>query len=47
MGFHSRELGYLSDDLFFPLDFVFYFAIDYNFIFHLFIFNWRIIALWC
>ena len=39
--FHLRdleyfsELGYVSDDLFFPLDFVFYFAIDYSFLFHL------------
>ena len=32
---------------FFPLDFVFYFAIDYSFLFHLCIFNWRRIALRC
>ena len=49
----SRELGYLSElgylryDLFFPLDFVFYIAIDYSFHFHLCIFNWRRIALRC
>lgn len=36
-GFRARELGYLSDDLFFRLDFVFCFAIDYSFLFHLFI----------
>ena len=47
VGFHSRELGYLSDDLFFPLDFVFYFAIDYSFLFDLCIFSWRRIALRC
>ena len=47
MGFHSREIRYLNDDLFFSLNFVFYFAIDYSFLFHLFIFNWRIIALRC
>ena len=45
MGFHSREIRYLKDDLFFSLNFVFYFSIDYSFPFHLFIFNWRIIAL--
>ena len=37
VGFHSCELGYL----------IFYFSIDYSFLFHLFIFNWRIIALRC